>query len=159
MTKPSATKPPRRSWTFFTDRDLGNAIPNALLEAGYNVVRHDEIFGPRTRDEEWLPVVAARGWLALSHNKRIRRVSIERDAAMRSGLALFLLIGKMPHAELAKNLLATAPQIIEFRERHEPPFIARIARPESKFAVGSRAGIVEMVLTESEWRLQLRRRR
>lgn len=157
MTKPSATRPPLSRWTFFTDRDLGNVIPDALLEAGYNAVRHDHVFGPRTRDEDWLPIVAERGWLALSHNKRIRRVAVERDAAMRSGLALFLLIGKMPHGELAKNLVATASRIMEFREKHQPPFIARVFRPETKFVIGSRPGTVEIALTESQWRELLRR--
>jgi hypothetical protein len=159
LTKPSATRPPLSSWTFFTDRDLGNVVPDALLAAGYNAVRHDQIFGPRTRDEEWLPIVAERGWLALSHNKRIRRVPVERDAAMRSGLALFLLIGKMPHGELAKNVVATAPRIVEFREKHQPPFIARVSRPETKFAIGSRPGTVELALSESQWRELLRRGR
>jgi len=159
LTKPSATKLPPSSWTFFTDRDLGNAIPDALVAAGYVVVRHDQIFDPRTRDEHWLPVVAQRSWLTLSHNKRIRHVAIERDAAMRSGVALFLLIGKMPHAELAKNLVATVPRIIEFRERHAPPFIARVFRPAPMFAVGSKPGAVEMALTESEWIKHLRRGR
>ena len=157
MTRPSATKPPRSEWTFFTDRDLGNLVPDALLDAGYSVVRHDQVFGPRTLDEQWLPVVAQRGWLALSHNKKIRRVTIERDAAMRSGLALFFLIGKMSHRELATNLVATVPRIIEFREKHQPPFIARVSRPETKFAIGSRPGTVEMALTESQWLELLRK--
>ena len=117
------------------------------------------MFGPTTRDEHCLPVVAQHGWLALSHNKRIRHVAVERDAAMRSGVALFLVIGKMPHAELAKNLIATAPRIVEFRERHTPPFIARVFRPAPRLAIGSNPGTVEMALTESQWLELLRQRR
>ena len=154
MTRPSSTKPPRKEspgWVFFTDRDLGKALPNALRKAGYMVVIHDDHFlDTRTRDEVWLPEVAKRGWIALSHNKGIRRVSEERDAAMRGGLALFFLIGKR-HEELIANVVATAPGIIRFREKHAPPFIAHVTRPHSKFAVGSRPGDVKMVLTKEQW--------
>jgi hypothetical protein len=98
----------------------------------------------------WLPEVAKRGWIALSHNKGIRRVREERDAAMRAGLALFFLIGKK-YEDLIVNVVATAPRIIRFREKHAPPFIAHIRRPPAKFRVGSRPGDVEMALTREQW--------
>lgn len=151
MTKQSSTKPPPKSWTFFTDRDLGNIVPDALIQAGYSVERHDAYFPNNTPDHVWLPVVAHHGWLALTRDKGIRRIHLERDTAMRAGLALFVLIGRMPHPELAKNLVTTVPRIIRFREKHETPFIARVHRPEAKYSVGSRPGIVEMALSEAEW--------
>lgn len=122
------------------------------MAAGYSVERHDKHFPDnKTPDEVWLPVVASHGWLALTRDKGIRRIHVERDAAMRAGLALFVLTGKLPHPELAKNLVATAPRIIRFREKHEPPFIARVFRPVAKYPVGSRPGTVEMALSEAEW--------
>jgi hypothetical protein len=135
---------------FFTDRDLGKRIPQALIDAGYSVERHDDHFGPSTPDEVWLPDVASRGWVALSHNKQIRRVALQRDAAMRSGLALFMLIGKR-HDEMERNLVATMARIVRFRERYEPPFIAHVTRPDARFIVGSRPGNVRMVLTLDQW--------
>lgn len=135
---------------FFTDRDLGKSIPNALRAAGYTVERHDDHFDTTTPDEIWLPEVAQREWIALSHNKQIQRVKAERDAAMHGGLALFFLIGKH-HNDLERNLIASVPRIIKFRESHEPPFIAKVYRPPARFVVGSRPGIVEMVLTKEQW--------
>lgn len=70
---------------------------------------------------------------------------------MRGGLALFMLIGKK-HDEFQRNLIVTMPRIVRFRERNEPPFIAHVTRPESKFPVGSRPGNVQMVLTVDQWR-------
>jgi hypothetical protein len=153
LKKQSVTKTPPKvpeDWVFFTDRDLGKSIPNALRTAGYTVERHDDHFGARTRDEIWLPDVAQRGWIALSHNKRIRHVKEQRDAAMRGGLALFFLIGKH-HQDLERNLIATVPRIIGFCERNKPPFIAKVFGPPAKFPVGSRPGIVEMALTKEQW--------
>jgi hypothetical protein len=152
LTKRSSTKQPPKNWVFFTDRDLGNAIPDSLEAAGHAVERAETHFvDTKTRDEVWLPHVAAQGWLALTHDKKILRVKIERDAAMNSGLALFLLIGSMPHADLAKNLIATIPQILRFRVKHDPPFIARVHRCAAKFSVGTKPGIVEMALTKAQW--------
>lgn len=127
-------------------------MPNALRKAGYPVEIHDDHFpNSHTHDEVWLPEVAARGWIALSHNKGIRRVDKERDAAMRGGLALFFLIGKR-HEDLVTNVVATADRIIRFREKHTPPFIAHVTRPPTKFAVGSRPGDVKMMLTKDQWK-------
>lgn len=130
---------------------MGKALPNALRKAGHRVEIHDDHFpNTRTHDEVWLPEVAARGWIGLSHNKGIRRVEEERDAAMRGGLALFFLIGKR-YEDLIANVVATAARIIRFRESHTPPFIAHVRRPPSKFAVGSRPGDVKMMLTKEQW--------
>lgn len=73
---------------------------------------------------------------------------------MRAGGRPFHLIGKN-HAEITQNLIATIPRIIRFVERHPAPFIARIMRPEPKFAVGSRPGRIEMALTKGEWQFLL----
>lgn len=116
--------------------------------------RHDDHFSPTTRDEIWLPDVAARGWIAISHNKQIRRVALQRDAAMRGGLALFMLVGKK-HAEFQRNLIVTMPRIVAFRERNDPPFIAHVTRPDPKYPLGSRPGKVQMVLSLSQWKAML----
>ena len=53
---------------FFTDRDLGRIVPNALRKAGVTVEAHDDHFDPRTPDTDWLKEVGRREWIALSHN-------------------------------------------------------------------------------------------
>jgi hypothetical protein len=74
---------------FFTDRDLGNQIfPGILKGEGVRIERHAQHFPDNTPDEEWLPVVAARHWVALSNNLQIARRPVERDAVMDSGLRL-----------------------------------------------------------------------
>lgn len=126
-----------------------------MRKAGYRVEIHDHHFTPTTDDEVWLPEVARRGWVAFSHNKRIRRIWYERDAAMRSGAALFMLIGAN-HVDMQQNLVPTMPIIVRFRNRHEPPFIAHVTRPSPPVVLGSRAGHVQMVLTLQQWRQKLK---
>lgn len=60
------------SSTFFTDRDLGKMFPAILREAGILVERHADHFDQNEKDEVWLAEVGRRGWVALTHNLRIR---------------------------------------------------------------------------------------
>ena len=126
-----------------------------MRAAGWLAECHDDHFGPRTPDEVWLPEVARHGRIALSHNKAIQRTKSQRDIAMRSGLALFFLIGKR-HQDYQLNLIATVPGIIHFREKNNAPFIAKVHRPPAEFPIGSRPGSVEMTLTEAQWRAMIK---
>ncbi len=120
------------SFTFFTDRDLGRKFPAILRAAGLTVERHDDHFGPTTPDEEWITRVAAEGWIAISHNERIRYTPNERDAVLRAGLALLLVVGKAPFPELAANFVRSYDSIAAFLGRHQPPFIAKVYRASPK---------------------------
>ncbi|MGI9179024.1 MAG: hypothetical protein ACR2H9_00720 [Longimicrobiaceae bacterium] len=120
------------SFTFFTDRDLGRKFPAILRAAGLAVERHDDHFAPTTPDEEWITSVAARGWIALSHNERIRYTPNERDAVLRGRLGLLLVVGKAPFPELAANFVRSYDRIASFLDRHRPPFIAKVYRASPK---------------------------
>ena len=82
---------------FFTNRDLGKTFPQVLRDAGLSVEKHDDHFDQNTLDQVWLSEVGRRGWVAISRNLRIRYQPNERDAVMRSGARLFIVIGKVPH--------------------------------------------------------------
>lgn len=78
------------AWTFFTDRNLGKRFPQLLRDAGLAVEHHDAHFAPATPDVEWIQEVAARGWIAISHDERIRYKADERSAVVAHGLGLLL---------------------------------------------------------------------
>lgn len=138
---------------FFTDRDLGRQFPLILREADLSVEPHDNHFPQVTADVDWLSVVGERGWVVLTHDRRIRYTRAERDILMRAGVRLFVLIGQEPTARLARNFLNTLPRVRSFLERHVDPFIARIymARGEGALDRG-KSGSVKMWLTWEEWR-------
>ena len=71
---------------YFTDRDLGKRFGEILKSGGLTVERHDDHFAPDTSDEVWLAEVGKRGWIALTHDSRIRYKPNERDAVMRTAL-------------------------------------------------------------------------
>lgn len=114
--------------TYFTDRDLGNIFPDILITGGLHVERHRDHFAPDCPDEEWLEAIGRKGWIAISHDARIRYKPNELAAVERHGVALPVVIGKAPFPDLARSFVANAEAIERFVGRHRPPFIAKIHR-------------------------------
>ena len=114
---------------FFTDRDLGKQFPQILRDGGLTVERHIDHFADTTPDEDWLEEVGRRDWIALTHNRRIRYQPNELNAVMRHGVALLVIVGHAPYADLARSFVNTLPRIEEFLNGHTPPFIAKVYRP------------------------------
>jgi len=146
--------------TYFTDRNLGKAFPQALRDAGLAVERFDDHFGPSTADEDWLETIGKKRWVALSRDRKIRYKPNERDAVMRHGVALLLLGGNASHAELARNVIATRDRIEAFLARQEPPFIAKVSppSPEQLKRFPEQAGSVDMWLSHAQWKRRRHRR-
>ena len=69
------------SFVYFTDRDLGKRFPDILRSSGLTVEAHGDHFAPDTPDEAWLEAVGKRGWIALTHDRRIRYKPNERDGS------------------------------------------------------------------------------
>lgn len=116
------------SLVFFTDRDLGKQFPAILKDAGLSVERHDTHFAPNTPDEEWLESVGRQGWIAITHDKRIRHKPNELSAVIAHRVALLVVVGSGRFAELAQSFVATRARIERFVSKHSPPYIAKVYR-------------------------------
>ena len=117
------------SFVYFTDRDLGTLFPDILRNAGLAVERHADHFVHNASDELWIAEVSRRGWVALTHNRRIRYVPNERQAVIDHRASLLVIVGHAPFPDLAHAFVVTLPRIERFIERHDPPFIAKVYRP------------------------------
>ena len=116
------------SFVYFTDRDLGVQFPQILRNAGLAVERHRDHFPHDAADEEWLTEVGRRGWVALTHNSRIRYTPNEKQAVMRHGVYLLVIIGQAPYPDLAKSFVATQQRVERFLAQNPPPLIAKVYR-------------------------------
>ena len=114
---------------FFTDRDLGSSFPDILVAAGLTVERHRDHFAPDCADEVWLQSVGEQGWVALTHDRRIRYKPNELEAVIRHEVALLVIVGSAPHPDLAHAFVKTLPRIRRFLDRNRPPFIGKVYRP------------------------------
>lgn len=74
-------------------------------------------------------MVGAKEWVAITHDTRIRYKPNEREAVIRHGVKLLVVIGKAPFADLAQNFVATMPKIQRFLIQHDAPVIAKVYRP------------------------------
>jgi PIN like domain len=116
------------SVVYFTDRDLGLQFPKILEDAGLAVERHRDHFAPDAPDEKWLAYVGRKGWVALTHNSRIRYTPNQKEAVIAHGVRLLVIVGHAPYPELAKSFVATRLRIEAFLEKHDPPLIAKVYR-------------------------------
>lgn len=119
------------SLVFFTDRDLGNIFPSVLREAGLSVERHSDHFPHDCADEEWLRAVGERGWIAVTHDQRIRYKPNELAAVVRHRVTLLVVIGKVPLGDLAASFVATVPKIEKLLSTRKPPIIVKVYRSSS----------------------------
>jgi hypothetical protein len=117
------------SHVYFTDRDLGTQFPEILRSAGLQVEAHREHFAPTVPDEEWLRAVGAHGWIALTHDRRIRYKPNELAAVVRHRVSLLVIVGSAPYPDLARAFVATLPRTERFVSDHQPPFIGKVFRP------------------------------
>ena len=117
------------NFVYFTDRDLGKRFPEILESGGLRVERHADHFTHDTPDETWLEAVGKRGWIALTHDRRIRYKPNERDAVTRHNVALLVIVGAAPFPELARAFVTSLPVVEHFLHRNRPPFIAKVYRP------------------------------
>jgi hypothetical protein len=133
------------SYVYFTDRDLGKRFPEILRLEGLTVEGRQDHFAPETADETWLEAVGQRGWVALTHDRRIRYKLNEREAVMRHGVALLVIIGAAPFSDLARAFVATRPRVERFLDQNRPPFIAKVYRPSPAETLrGAGTGRVEL---------------
>ncbi len=113
---------------FFTDRDLGIGFPATLCQAGLSVERHCDHFPANSPDEDWLSLVGRYGWVALSHDRRIRYKPNELAAVSQHRVRLLIIVGTVPLPLLAQSFVATRNRIEAFLGRHLPPLIAKVHR-------------------------------
>lgn len=114
---------------FFTDRDLGKKFPTILREGGLTVERHADHFAADCPDEDWLREVGHKGWIAVTHDQRIRYKPNELAAVIDNRVALLVVIGQAPYPELGQSFVATYPRIQAFIQSHQAPYIAKVYRP------------------------------
>ena len=115
-----------------------------ILSDGIQLEKLLDHFPRGTPDAEWIPEVAQRGWVALTHDRRIRYNRRNRDAAMNSDARIIVISSGTTRAEMARIFLELHDQILGFLRDNQPPFIARLYRDR-----------IEMWLSQNDWRPDL----
>ena len=129
------------SFTFFVDEDLGTIVfPTALRDAGVNLEILLDHYAHGTPDTDWIPYIAGRDWVIITHDRDIRYNRQERDAVMRHGGRVIIIRASGTRADMAQIFLHLREQIIDFLSQNPAPFIARLYRDR-----------IEMWLDQDKW--------
>ena len=113
--------------TWFVCRSLGRSVSRALVEAGEVAHHHDDHFAIDALDEDWLPIVAENGWVALPKDKRIRLRFQERERFLAAGgCAFFLSGGNLPGAEQVRRFVHALPRMKALLAVTPAPFLGII---------------------------------
>lgn len=89
---------------------------------------HDDHFPQNAADEDWLPLVGARGWIVLSKDKRLRKVPLQREALVSAGVRAFVMTaGNLTGSEMANAFLLNMQQIVLKATTHPAPFVAGVS--------------------------------
>jgi len=110
---------------FFVDRSLGKIdVPSALRSAGHHCELHDDHFDQETEDAVWLTAAAARNWIVLTKDERIRYRPLELRALESARLRAFIVIcGNIRGIDAAAILLKAMRRILAIVAIHKGPFI------------------------------------
>lgn len=118
------------SLTFFLDRSIeAESLYRALIGAGAQVERHSAHFRHDELDAVWLSQAAARGWVILTRDRRIRYRPLERQAVVASRARLFSVVaGNLSGSVLADLLVSQLPRIASLAVDTPAPFLAVVRR-------------------------------
>jgi len=121
-------------FVLYLDENLHNCRPilDALTKHGVKHERHVQHFSAGAEDTTWLPFVGEKGWLLITKDKRIRYNELEKTAVLQHRVREFYFSsGNYSGAEMAEILISALPGMAKICRKHDPPFIASIAKSGS----------------------------
>src|SRR5262249_34671960 len=118
--------------TFFTDADLpGQRIADAIAKSsGARVEQHNNHFGRRTEDVDWLPYVGRRDWVVVTADKRIKRRLFERETLINAGVRSFVLgSGNLGVQAIIAILTTAMPAMLKLIAEQDPHLSHGLTKP------------------------------
>lgn len=117
--------------TFYFDRCLGKALPEALrlLSCPFEVRDHfKEGFAPTTPDDEWLTIVGKKKWIVFTHDAKWTIESAPIEAIKQHKVGCFYLYGASSLGWFKLRSLAhNFEKIQKICKTESPPYIYRVS--------------------------------
>jgi hypothetical protein len=115
--------------TFFFDENIPLGIVVALRALNHHVAHAYEHGMKGALDPAVFEFVAAKGWVLVTRDKKIRRKPHERFAYLAAGIGIFIYTGSAERTldEQMVHILRTMPEIEKLANRTGPPYIYGIS--------------------------------
>lgn len=121
--------------TFFFDNCLSPKVARALRELGVDAKHLRDELPPSTKDTEWIPHVATKGWIAVTTDLAMTRVPVEVAALVQSGLIVFFMPSKFAHLDVwvqAEKLFKAWPEIAKRAASAKPGDLFEVSMKNCK---------------------------
>lgn len=120
----------RNEPTLFLDPSLGkHVIADRLRQEGIKVEVHDDHLPNDAPDEDWIALVAERGWVAITKDKRLRYRAAEIRSVRENAARLIVIRAKNATGSVSAEILVKGyRRISRFAARRNAPFVAAIYR-------------------------------
>jgi hypothetical protein len=113
----------------FVDGSMPRSVADELRWMGKNAKAKIELFAPDAKDTEWLREVGINGWLAITHDRKIRTRPAERQAILehRVGCFIFTYRNDLKRLEIVQLVLDHIGEMEEKFRTTRRPFIYTVS--------------------------------
>ena len=114
----------------FIDRSIPRGVADAVKRMRQDVIWLEDEFSHNVPDEEWLVVAGQRGWLVITHDRKIRTRPGERRAIMENGVGCFILTYRqdLKKDEIVALISSTLEEMERRFETIPRPFIYTVSK-------------------------------
>jgi hypothetical protein len=110
---------------FYLDESIySRVLAVAMTAAGAQVRTPADLAGFGAHDEKWLPMTAARGWVVLMRDQRVRYCELEKNALIEAGVGAFVFTGgQATAADTAEIICRLVPKLASTNRSESKPFL------------------------------------
>jgi predicted nuclease of predicted toxin-antitoxin system len=114
----------------FIDRSIPRGVAEAVKRLREDVIWLEDEFPHDVPDEEWLAVAGQRGWLVITHDRKIRTRPGERRVIMENGVGCFIMTYRqdLKKEEIVALISATLEDMERRFEATPRPFIYTVSK-------------------------------
>jgi predicted nuclease of predicted toxin-antitoxin system len=114
----------------FIDRSVPRSVADAVKRIRDDVLSLEDEFSHDVSDREWLAAAGERGWLVITHDRKVRTRPGERRAIMEHGVGCFILTYKqdLKKEEIAALITENLDEMERRFEETPRPFIYTVSK-------------------------------
>ena len=122
--------------TFYVDETYGPRLVSLLREMRLHAVTYRDVRGIESgdRDVDWIPKVAARRWIAVTGDKRLRRRLVELRAIQNARLGAVVVATRLSTEDEAAQVIDKHRKSVLALAHHMPgPYVISLTRQHLGF--------------------------
>lgn len=114
----------------FVDGSIPRSVADEIKKVRSEVCWKGELFFLDTKDPVWLREAGDKGWLVITHDKKVRTRPGERRAIMEHGVGCFILTYKqdLKKPEIAELVLKNLEEMEKMFAKTPRPFIYTVSK-------------------------------